>query len=159
MKRYLKELGSKKPVPGGGSAAALVGALGAGLVEKVCNFTIGKKKFKPIEKDIRRILKNAKSAKAELIRLIELDKKAFLPVARAYKLPKDTDRQKAIRRQRIEQATRNAAKVPRRIAQICEQILPYCDRLQKDGNRLFVSDTRCARDLLRAASKGARNFI
>jgi len=95
---------------------------------------------------VRNILKEVTAARKRLVELIELDKKAFLPVAKAYKLPKDTDGQKAVRRQKIDEATRNAAKVPQEIAEICNRLLPYCEKLEKDANQLFVSDIRCARN-------------
>ena len=159
LSHFLMDLASNKPVPGGGSAAALVGALGAGLLEKACNFTIGKEKYKPVEKDIKQILKKITTARKRLVELVELDKKAFLPVAKAYKLPKETEQQKAIRRQKITEALKKASRVPIEIKKICDKLLPSCDKLEKDGNQLFVSDVRCARELLKAASKASENFV
>jgi len=156
IKKYLKDLGSKKPVPGGGSASALVGALGAGLLEKTCNFTIDKEKYKAVEKDMSVILKEATIARKRLESLIKLDQKAYLPVAKAYKLPKDTDEQKAARRKKIEQVTKEAAMVPQEIARLCERLLPNCDKLEKDGNKLLAGDVKCARAFLEAAIRGAR---
>lgn len=159
IKKYIEELASDKPVPGGGSAAALAGALGAGLMEKVCNFTIGKERYRAVENEMCIILKEATIARKRLIELIELDKKAFLPVAKAYKLPKDTDEQKATRRQKIDEANKMAAKVPEEIKNICVKLFPFCDKLEKSANQLFTSDTRCCRELLKAASEGARYFV
>ena len=119
IKKYVKELGSRRPTPGGGSASALAGALGAALIEKVCNFTIGKDKFKPVEADMRRILEDATIARKRFLQLIELDKKAFMPVAKAYKLPKDTEEQKAVRKQKIDEEMKKASVVPLEIKKIC----------------------------------------
>ena len=159
IKRHINNLASMKPVPGGGSASALAGALGAGLIEKTCNFTIGREKYKAAENVMRSILKDATVARKRLIELIELDKKAFLPVAKAYKLPKNTDEQKAIRKQTIDEANKEAAKVPQEIMKICNKTLIYCDKLEKEGNQLFVSDVRCARELLKATIESAKNFM
>ena len=159
IKKYIEDLSSTKPVPGGGSASALVGALGAALIEKACNFTIGKEKYKPVEKEMSGILKEATAVRKRLVELIELDKRAFLPVAKAYKMPKNTDEQKAIRKEKIDQSSKEAAKAPQEIKNICERLLPYCEKLEKEANQLFVSDIRCARELLKAASNGARYFL
>jgi formiminotetrahydrofolate cyclodeaminase len=159
INKYLQDLAAKKPVPGGGSSAALVGALGVALIEKACNFTIGKEKFKAVEKDMRQILKKAIGARKRLVKLVELDKQAFLPVAKAYKLPRETDEQKAARKERIALALKEASRVPAEIKRICNGLLEGCDRLEKDGNQLLVGDVRCARELLKAAGKGAENFI
>ena len=159
IKKYVEELGSKRPTPGGGSASALAGALGAALIEKVCNFTIGKEKFKSIEEDMRKILKDATAARKRLLQLIELDKKAFMPVAKAYKLSKNTEEEKTTRKQKIDEAMKKASIVPQEIKRICDDLLPYCDRLEKDANQILVDDTRCARELLKGASAGAKNFV
>ncbi len=159
INKYLQDLASDKPVPGGGTSSALAGALGAALMEKVCNFTVGREKYKSAEKDIIQILKKATLARKRLVQLIELDKRAFLPVVKAYKLPKDTDEQKAARKDRIKQAGKEASKVPQEIMQICSEVMVYCDKLEKEGNQLFVSDIRCARELLKAAGSAAGNFV
>jgi len=159
IKTYLAELASMNPVPGGGSAAALVGALGVGLIEKVCSFTVGKERYKFVEPEMKIILKKTRIARQRLEELIELDQKAYLPVAKAYKLPKDTQEQQAIRKQKIETATKEAAKVPQEIAKLCGELLPYCDKLEKDGNQMLIGDTKCARAFLEAAIKGAEGVM
>lgn len=159
MKTYLNELASNEPTPGGGSASALAGALGAALIEKVCNFTIGKEKFRPVEADMRKILKDAAIARKRLLQLVELDRKGFIPVAKAYKLPKNTEEQKIVRKQKIDEAMTKTSVVPQEIKKICDELLPYCDRLEKDANKILIDDTRCARELLKGASSGAKSFV
>src|SRR3989338_2659424 len=159
IKVYLEELASNKPAPGGGSASALTGALGAALLEMVCNFTLGKEKFKAAEKDVFRILKESTNVRLRLTELIEEDEAAYLPVAEAYKLPKDTEEQKAIRKQRIQKAEESAKKAPQEVKALCDKLFAFCDELQIKGNPMLADDVRCARQLLSAASKGAENFI
>lgn len=158
IKLYMEQLGSSQPTPGGGSASAVVGALGAALLEKACNLTIGKEKFKPVEKEILEISKKVSLAKARLIELIDLDRAAYLPVAKVYKMPKDTDQQKQARKQAIDKAMEAAKKVPAEIKKLCESLFACCDELEKKGNPLLIGDVRCARELLTAASRAAVNF-
>jgi len=158
IKFYLEGLASKEPVPGGGSASALTGALGAALLEMVCNFTVGKEKFKSVEAEVLEILSKSTAARIRLTELIEEDKAAYLPVAQAYKMPKDTDEQKAIRKQRIAETMEQAEKIPAEIKQLCHGLLPLCDELVKKGNPMLASDAHCARSLLDAAINGADNF-
>jgi len=156
---YLDQLASNEPVPGGGSASAVCGALGAALLEMVCNFTIGKEKFKAVEQDVAAVLKKATSARERLRELIDEDKAAYLPVAQAYKMPKETDEQKSARKVAIAAAFEGARKVPMEIKALCEGLLGACDELEEKGNQLLVGDVRCGRELLQAAIKGASNFI
>ena len=159
IKLYLEQLGSSQPTPGGGSASAVVGALGAALLEKACNLTIGKEKFKAVEKDIQQVLEKVLPAKARLIELVDLDKTAYLPVAKAYKMPKDTGQQKEARKQAIDRAMEAAKKVPLEIKKICEGLFAYCGELEKKANPLLISDVRCAKELLEAAARAAQNFM
>lgn len=155
---YLEQLASNEPVPGGGSAAALVGALGAALLEKACNLTVGKERFKAVEKDILGILKKATAARHRLNELIDLDKKVYLAVAEACKLPKDTEQQKAARKQAIQKATDEARKVPQEVRVLCDGLISHCAELEIKGNPLLAGDVRCAKELLTAASRAAINF-
>ena len=159
IKVYLEELASNKPTPGGGSASALTGALGAALLEMVCNFTLGKEKFKAVEKDVFYILKESTNARLRLTELVEEDEAAYLPVSEAYELPKDTEQQKAIRKQKIQETTEQAKKVPQEIKRLCEKLFAFCGELEKKGNPMLAGDVRCARELLSAASRGAGNFM
>ncbi len=156
---YLESLASKEPVPGGGSASALSAALGAALLEMVSNFTVGKEKFKSVEGEISEILTKSTTARLRFTELIEEDKNAYLPVAKAYKLPKETDEEKAIRKQRINEAMEEAKKIPLEIKRLCESLLPHCEELVQKGNPLLVGDAHCARSLLEGAIKGTENFM
>ena len=159
MKKYLKDLASKKPIPGGGSASALVGALGAGLIEKTCNLTVGKEKYKSVEKEIKEILKKVKTARKKLEKLIKEDSVYYLKFIKALRLPKDTETQAYKRQIAVKKADARARIAPREIKKICESLLPYCDALEKKGNRMLVGDVKCARILIEAAGKAAENFV
>ena len=108
---FLKELASKAPVPGGGGVSALLGSLSAALASMVSNLTTGKKKYAAYEDDIQEILKKAEISREKLYALIEADAKAFEPLSKVYKLPKDTPNYDQL----LENCLRQAAKVPFKI--------------------------------------------
>jgi formiminotetrahydrofolate cyclodeaminase len=141
MKHFTDKLASKSPEPGGGSAAALVGSLGAALVSMVGNLTLGKEKYKDVENQIEDLLKKTESVRADLQRLMQEDTEAFSAVSAAYKLPKETDEEKKIRSGKIQEGLMGAAtEVP---FQVCEKALEVA-RLSKIaaeiGNVGAVSD-------------------
>ena len=153
IKVYLEDLASDKPAPGGGSAAALTGALAAALLEMVCNFTVGKEKFKDAEKEVVAILKECTRARHRLTELIEEDERAYLAVADAYKLPKDTQEQIQKRKSAIQKAQDSAKKVPQEVRVLCDKLLPLCDELEKKGNPMLASDARCAKAFFNTTNK------
>ena len=105
---FLDELASAAPAPGGGSVAALSGALGASLASMVCNLTIGKKKYADVEDEMKEILTQSEALRAELTRLLEDDVAAFSRVSEAMKMPRDTDEQKAARKDALQAALKGA---------------------------------------------------
>ena len=104
IEQFLEALASQSATPGGGSAAAIIGAMGAALVSMVCNLTIGKKKYAEVEGDMKNVLAEADALRKQLIGMIEDDVKAFDAVMGAYGLPKETDADKAKRDQAIQAA-------------------------------------------------------
>lgn len=96
INEYLKKLSSGSPVPGGGSAAALVGALGAALLCKVANFTAGKEKYKNVEKEIKDILRRAEKIRKTLLNLCSEDAVAYKKLSDSFKLPKSEERTKKL---------------------------------------------------------------
>ncbi len=159
IKLYVNQLASKEPVPGGGSASALVAALGAGLLEKACNLTIGKEKFKQKEAEFVRILKIIAPIRKRLIELIEEDQKGYLPLAKANKMPRNTSQQEIYRKKCIQRALKGAIKVPKEIKQLSDKLLRYCEKIESDGNPSLIGDVRCAKVLLEAVSKSSVNFF
>jgi formiminotetrahydrofolate cyclodeaminase len=145
MQHYIDKLASKSPEPGGGSAAALVGSLGAALVSMVGNLTLGKEKYREVQGQIEELLKGTEKVRADLQRLVQEDTEAFSAVSEAYKLPKETDEQKKARSEKIQEGLKGAAtEVP---FQICEKSLEVA-RLSKVaaeiGNVQAVSDAGVA---------------
>ena len=111
-KEFINILSSKEPVPGGGGASALVGAIGMALGSMVGNLTLGKKKYENFQDDIKIILQKAKELQDELVMLVEKDAEVFEPLSKAYGLPKNTEEEKAKRNVIMEEALRKACSVP-----------------------------------------------
>ena len=109
---FLDELASATPAPGGGSVAALAGALGAALTSMVCNLTIGKKKYAGVEQEMKKILVESEKLRATFTALVDRDTEAFNKVMEAFGLPKETEPQKALRAAAIREATKEATLVP-----------------------------------------------
>lgn len=139
IKQFLDDLASRKPVPGGGSASALAGAIGAALVAKVANLTIGKEKYKEVEEDFKKVLGQAEKLRKQLIRLAEEDSLAY----------------KAVVKTRSQEAIKTAAEVPLKTAQNSLEVLRMASYAAKEGNKNAVSDARCAVELATAAVYGA----
>ncbi len=152
---FLNELASNSPAPGGGSVAALLGALGAALTSMVCNLTIGKKKYLEVTEEISDVLKASEELRRIFIELIDKDTEAFNKVMGAYGLPKDTDSQKQVRRDAVEQATKQAAIVPMEVMSDCARMLELTKVVAQKGNQNSISDAGVAALMLRAASESA----
>lgn len=144
-------LSSKAPVPGGGGAAALVGALGVALGSMVGNLTIGRKKYASVEEDIRFVLRRAETVQARLLELVDQDAEAFEPLSRAYSIPKEDP----AREETLESAARAACQAPLEMMQsVCEAIELLEIMLEK-GSVTLVSDVGCGALCCAAALEGA----
>jgi len=141
---FLEELASNSPAPGGGSVAAFAGALSAALVSMVANLTIGKEKFKEQEPEFNEILNKATDFKCKLKECIDKDTEAFNQVMEAYKLPKTTEKEKAIRTQCIQKELQNAASLPMQVAEMCLEVLKLVKICALRGNSNAISDTGVA---------------
>ncbi len=141
---YLDVLASGQPTPGGGSAAALVGALGAALNSMVANFTVGREKFAAVEEEVRALLSRSEGLRAELQRLTQADTEAYRVVSAAYKMPRETEEQKAARDQAIQEALKQAAAVPMAAARACHAVLEIAAALVDRGNPNLISDVGVA---------------
>ncbi len=113
--QFIKALSSKAPVPGGGGASALAGAIGTALASMVGNLTSGKKKYAEYQPDIERILEEAERLTTKLLQLIEEDAAVFEPLSKAYGLPKGTPEELAHKEEVMEGALYEASLVPLRI--------------------------------------------
>jgi formiminotetrahydrofolate cyclodeaminase len=152
---YLEEISSSSPTPGGGNVSAFCGALSCSLGIMACNLTIGKKKYLACEEDMKRISLQLEEAQKKLLILSEKDNEAFNAVMEAFKLPKETDEQKAERSRRIDEATFQAAQVPFEVMRVCAGALPSVEEIIEKGNQNSLSDAGVAGSLLNTAVTGA----
>jgi len=153
--QFLDELASRAPVPGGGSGAALGGALAAGLASMVCNLTIGKKKYADVQGDIQELLGKSEALRKQLMELLQADTEVYLKISTAYKMPRETDEEKAKRTEAIQAALVDATEVPMRIAHACVGILDICTPVAEKGNVGAVSDAGVAALLAEASLRSA----
>lgn len=155
IEQFLSELASKAPVPGGGGAAALSGAVGCALGGMVGNLTIGKKKYADVEERVLQILSETDRLQQELLYLMEEDARAFEPLSRAYGMPKETEEEWAAKEQVMEAALKDASLVPLQIMETAGQMLDLLEELAQIGSRLAVSDVGVGVQLCRSAVLGA----
>lgn len=144
VKDFCDVLASKEPAPGGGSAAALSGVLGASLTMMVGSLTFGKKAYEALEPEIReqfeREYGTIETVRAELMKLIDEDTKAFNEYLEAVKKPKDTAEEQETRDKAMEQAALHTLEVPMKVAQNCLLILKHQLTFVLYGNKNAVSD-------------------
>jgi methenyltetrahydrofolate cyclohydrolase len=152
---FLDELASSSPAPGGGSVAALAGALGAGLVSMVCALTIGKKKYADVEGEMKQIQTQSEALRGQFTALVDRDTDAFNKVMETYALPKETEPQKALRAAAIRAATKEATLVPLEVMKHCIDGLALAQNVAAGGNANSVSDAGVAALMLHAACEGA----
>ncbi|MCX5681578.1 MAG: cyclodeaminase/cyclohydrolase family protein [Candidatus Omnitrophica bacterium] len=145
LDKYLSQLSSKEPIPGGGSAAALVGATGASLICMVAHYSQGRKQSKIVEKKISDYLKKAEKIRKRLIELVDLDAKVYLALAKTPKSDKDK-RKKALKK---------AQDVPLEVCRLCYAAIQLIPFLAKKGNPYLLSDVECAVEMLLAAFRSA----
>ena len=137
---FLDALASQGATPGGGSAAAIIGAMGAALVSMVCNLTIGKKKYAEVEGEMKDVLAKSEALRVKLIGMIEDDVRAFDAVMGAYGMPKESDADKAKRDQAIQAALKLATDVPMACARAARQVIDIAATASDKGNLNVISD-------------------
>ena len=148
---FVTVLASNAPVPGGGGASALVGAIGTALGNMVGSLTVGKKKYADVEEEIIALKAKCDKLQAELLEQIALDAVGFEPLSKAYGIPKDNpDRDKI-----LEEATIVACKVPVKIMELCCESLEAIKVFAEKGSRLAVSDAGCGAVCVKAALQAA----
>lgn len=152
---FLDRLASPDPVPGGGSVAALCGALGAALGSMVCNLTIGKPRYAEVEQDLRAALADLEGLRATLSALVEADIAAYEQLSAAYKLPKETDAEKAARSAAIQDSLTDATGVPLQIAEASVAVLSLVPVVVAKGSKVAVSDAGMAALLADTALRSA----
>lgn len=154
-KDFLMELSSAAPAPGGGGASAFGGAIGVALGSMVGNLTTGKKKYADVEQEIQRLLLLLEDSQKKLVNLVQADADAFLPLSKAYGMPKNTEEEKEKKAQVMEQALKSACAVPLEIMEECLFALGLLQEMGEKGTRLAISDVAVGAAFLRAAAQGA----
>lgn len=152
---FLEQLSSSAPIPGGGGASAAVGAFASALGLMVTNLTIGKKKYADVEEEITEIREKLEQKEQDLIRMVDEDAKAFEPLAKAYRMPKETEEEKAEKEKVMEAALKNAAEAPLHIMETIVDTMQMIQVLGEKGSRLAVSDAGVAILFAQAALEGA----
>lgn len=155
LRHFLDKLASKSPEPGGGSVAALTGALGAGLVSMVCSLTVGKEKYKDVQPRIEALLKESEKLRQELQDLIQKDTEAYGALSEVYKMPKNTDAEKAARAAKMQEALKIACQVPFEIGLKSLDVAKLAERAADIGNVGAVSDAGVAVLLAQACAQSA----
>jgi methenyltetrahydrofolate cyclohydrolase len=137
---FLDALASGEPTPGGGGAAALMGAMGAALISMVCNLTIGKKGYEAVEEDMRELLDESESLRASLQGMVADDAAAFDRLMSAYRLPKATDEEKTYRSAAIQNGLKAATTAPLDCARAAAEVIRLTARASERGNTNVISD-------------------
>ena len=152
---FIEELAAPTPTPGGGSAAAYAGAMGAGLVAMVAGLTIGKKKYADVEAEMQAVRVVAENLRKELTQAVDDDASAFEALMGTFKLPKGTDVEKAARSTAIVKATLNAAHIPLHVSEQVLKVMDLAFKCVKNGNANAMSDAMSGFALCRAALTAA----
>lgn len=153
--QFLDALASDAPTPGGGTAAAISGAMGASLAEMVAALTLSKEKYADAHEAVRPIAEAAQLARVEFVKLAREDSEAYDAVVATRRLPKESEEQKAERAHRIAIANKHAAEVPMRTAASAVRLLSALPELAQKGNPNTVSDAGAAALLLDACVEAA----
>ncbi len=155
LRHFMDKLASKSPEPGGGSVAALTGALGAALVSMVSNLTLGKDKYKDVQPQIEQLLRESEKHRNEMQTLIQKDTEAYGALSVVYKMPKTTDDEKAARTAKMQEALKEACKVPFEIGLKSLEVARLAERAAEIGNVAAVSDAGVAVLLAQACAQSA----
>lgn len=155
IKGFLAETADSAPVPGGGSISALNGAIATALTEMVANLTIGKKKYEEVEGQMKTIAIEASLIRQRLVAYIDKDSEAYDRVFAAFRLPKETEEEKATRSRVIQEATKEAALVPLQVAEEVVSVMETIIYVAHKGNQNAVTDACVAMMTARTCVLGA----
>lgn len=152
---FAKELAAKKPVPGGGGAAALAGALGAALNSMVANYSLGKKKLLDYEKQHMDILRRGEKLRLDLLELINKDAESFEPLSRAYIMVSETDEEKQAKEKELQKCLKEACSAPLETLRLSYQCILLHEELVDISSKTIISDVGVGVQCLRAALNSA----
>ena len=153
--KFIQDLGSSAPAPGGGSVAAMNGATAAALLEMVANLTLGNAKYEAVHEEMRGIQETMCAVKEEFVHYINKDSAAFMELMDSFKLPKDTEEEKTHRKEEIQRTTKQAALVPFAIGKLAYSLLSVAETVILRGNANAITDGMIAVINARAAIKSA----
>jgi methenyltetrahydrofolate cyclohydrolase len=160
IENFVIAVAGDTPAPGGGSVAALAGALGAALAAMVAGLTVGRERYAAHDAEMRSLLAHADALRQELVALLDTDTVAYTAVMTAYKLPKDTEAQKAERAATIQAALHGAVETPLAAAAACAEVLRLTVQAAAHGNRNAASDAAVSALMAHAGLQGAaRNVL
>lgn len=151
---FIERLASPSPAPGGGAASAMVSIVSASLTSMVASLTIGKKNYLEYDEEMKKIIEKSSSLREELRALMKEDEDAFNNIVSAWKLPKGTDDEKKTRKESIDAATKEAIRVPWKIAGKSMEILDLSLQAAEHGNKNTITDAACAAIFAHGAIKG-----
>lgn len=152
---FVEVLASKAPVPGGGGASALVGAIGTALGNMVGSLTVGKKKYADVEEEMYELKGKADALQKELLHLIERDAEVFEPLSKAYGMPRNTEEEKAEKARVMEFVLKDACSVPMEIMERCCEAIDLIEVFAEKGSTLAISDAGVGATFCKAALEGA----
>lgn len=152
---FVAVLATKAPVPGGGGASALCGAIGTALGNMVGSLTVGKKKYAAVEEEIKNYQTRCDALQKDFLDLVEKDAEVFAPLAAAYGMPKDTEEQRAEKDRVMEAALKAASDAPLQIMRKCGEALELLEQFAAKGSKIAVSDAGVGAALCKAALSGA----
>ena len=152
---FLETLSSSSPTPGGGSVSAIIGAVSSALVSMVANLTVGKEKYKDSWAKMEDVLQEVTSLRNEFLALADSDIEAFNGFMSALRLPKETDMEKKLRAEAMEEASKKATLVPLQIVETCEKVSRLSLETAKFGNKMAATDAAIGAILANAAAKSA----
>jgi len=153
--KYLDDAAKRLPAPGGGSVAALAGALGASMASMAANFTVGQERFREVEPKVKRLLAQSERARKRLLRLLDEDVAAYSAYAKASRLPRRTETEKRLRSKEMQRATKEALRVPLNTVRTTLRVLEISAQLVGAANPNLISDVGVAAALAEGALEAA----
>ncbi len=159
LQDYLHALASEQSTPGGGSAAALSGAMGAALASMVCRLTLGKEAYAGVRQEIEELLRRAENLRSRFQQLFQEDIEAYGRLSASYKLPHETSEERAARSAAIQEQLVEAALVPLEVAERAAELVQCCQRIAEIGNAAVLSDVAIGAILASGGGEGAALLV
>jgi len=159
LHRYLDDLASAQPSPGGGSTAALSGAMGAALVSMVCRITLAKQSYISVHPEIEALLSKTEHLRNRFQQLMQEDIGAYGKLSASYKLPRDTEEERKYRSDEIQKQLVEAAAVPLEVVECAAQLITLCQRIAEIGSSNILSDVETAAILASSSGHGAAFMV